>query len=135
MRVLLVAVAIVAGCAPQGSNVTGGGYDDAGCKFTCDRCPPQTVCVGIPYVPACLVQCRATSDCDTGICVVVGEGVGPSGGLLAFCSGHPVDCSNITPQCRDAMTQLKPLPKTSAVCGWEVIHCDSGCDSATGSCT
>lgn len=137
MRAALVVVAIlVAGCGaanqPPGSG--GSGYDQYGCKLSCDKCPLQTLCVPAPYVATCLVACSTTSDCDTGRCAVIGALGGPSVclGTLNLCD-PPTACT-FTPQCRDAMTALVALPPQFQQCALEPVHCDSGCDSATGSC-
>lgn len=141
MRRHLVAVAVVAsalfaaGCGSQPPGSTGG-YDQFGCKISCDKCPPQTLCVGSPYNPVCLIQCNLTSDCNPGQkCVVVSSDIAPSvcigSGALTVC--HPTTCQ-VGNECRDAMTALVPLPSAFGACGWEVVHCDSGCDAATGSC-
>jgi hypothetical protein len=140
IRPILVAAVIavaaaLASCSSGPSQSNNTGYDDAGCKIGCDKCPSQTLCVGTPYVPVCLVQCVTTADCDTGICAVLlnpgGVRVCIGGSALVEC--RPVDCMN-PPQCLNETTQLKPLPNSLSACGWEPIHCDSGCDSATGSC-
>jgi hypothetical protein len=134
LAAFVVVVVVVVGCAPVGSNVTGAGYDDAGCKLSCDRCPPLALCVGVPYVPTCLIQCHNPGDCDVGTCVVVGTPTGPTVCLAPVQICRPVECGDLVAQCRDAMSELEPLPKSSPLCGWKVVHCDSGCDSATGSC-
>ena len=135
MRAFVLALLFVAGCSNGPQRPTGFGYDDMGCKLTCDKCPPQSLCVGAPYVPACLQQCQSTPDCDSGLCAVIGNTLAGSPrvcfGSLMLC--EPTTCSN-TLQCADAMTQAKPLPTSGGVCGWQMIHCDNGCDSATGSC-
>ncbi len=136
MRALLVAVAVVVGsCASGPPQPAGSPYDQNGCKLSCDKCPPQSLCVGAPYIPACLQQCRVTSDCDSGICAIIGTTTAAPrvcyGGLM-LC--EPTTCSN-TAQCLDdGVTQLKPLTAASGVCSWEIVTCDKGCDSATGSC-
>lgn len=138
MRALLVAVTVaLAGCPHSSAPPPpGGGYDESGCKISCDKCPPQALCVGWPYVPACLVQCTTTADCNVGeTCAII---LNPDSGSVCITPAsltecHPVDCVD-PPQCLDAFTQLKPLPTRLNACGWEPIHCDSGCDSATGSC-
>ena len=122
------------GCSNGPPQSGGVGYDDMGCKLTCDKCPMQTLCVGAPYVPACLVQCQTTADCDSGICAIIGS----STAALRVCFGslmlcEPTTCTN-PQQCADPNTQLKPLPTAGGICGWAVVHCDNGCDSATGSC-
>ncbi|MCU1282810.1 MAG: hypothetical protein JWM53_6356 [bacterium] len=138
VAVVIAVVAAVASCGPS-SQPPGstGGYDQFGCKTSCDRCPMETLCVGAPNVPACLVQCRVTADCDPGLrCAIITVDfapsvcVGPSS--LTLCD-PPTACTAAA-ECRDGMTQLKPLPTSFGACGWEVIHCDMGCDSATGSC-
>jgi hypothetical protein len=132
MRAFLLALLLI-GCSDGPPRPTGSPYDDMGCKLTCDKCPPQTLCVPAPYVPACLQQCQVTTDCDSGICAIIGNTTAAPrvcfGSLMAC---EPTTCQN-PQQCADAMTQLKPLP-TAGICGWEVIHCINGCDSATGSC-
>ena len=136
-RALFVATAIILGsCASGPAQPAGNGYDDMGCEISCAKCPPLALCVGVPYVTMCRVACTSTADCDTGeTCAVIGMPmgvrvcIGPS--TLKLCEAST--CSN-PPQCADAMTQLKPLPPSFSACGWEPIHCDSGCDSATGSC-
>ncbi len=137
MRALVVAALLVAtGCPHAGSDVTGAGYDDAGCKLTCDHCPPLALCVGLPYVPACLVQCQSSADCDLGLkCAVIGADSGPGVcvGPASLTACHPTDCQ-IVAECRNAKTALIPLPKGFSACGWEIMNCDSGCDPATGSC-
>ena len=81
------------------------------------------------------LHCVRASDCDSGLCAVIGNTLAGSPrvcfGSLMLC--EPTTCSN-TLQCADAMTQAKPLPTSGGVCGWQMIHCDNGCDSATGSC-
>ena len=132
--VLALALAVVAGCANGPPQPMGTGYDDMGCKLFCDKCPPQALCVPAPYVPVCLQQCVVTDDCSSGVCAIIGNSTAAPRvcyGSLMLC--QPTTCSN-TQQCADAMTQLKPLPTAGGVCGWQVFHCDNGCDSATGSC-
>ena len=138
MRAFLVAAVIVvaAGCGSQPPGSTGG-YDQYGCKISCDKCPPQTLCTGIPYVPACLVQCTSTADCDPGfICAVITVDYAPrvcvAPSSLVLCD--PAMTCAAANECHDANTQLKTLPAAYHACGWEVVHCDMGCDSATGSC-
>jgi hypothetical protein len=137
MRALTLAILVLAaGCGSQPVGSTGG-YDQFGCKIGCDKCPPQTLCVGVPYVPACLVQCLTTADCDPGfLCAVITVDFGPGVCLgpasLMLCD-PPMTCGAAL-ECQNATTQLKPLPAGFHTCGWERIHCDSGCDSATGSC-
>jgi len=140
LRFTLVAAGLVAAVVGLGSCSNGppqsnnSGYDQYGCKISCDKCPAQTLCIGTPYVPTCLVQCNSTADCDAGICAIVLNPGGPRVCVsTALDECHAVDCMN-PPQCLNDTTQLKPLPPTLRVCGWEPIHCDSGCDSATGSC-
>ena len=138
MRVILVAASLAAAfgsCSSGPSQSNNGGYDDMGCKIGCDKCPPQTLCIGTPYVPVCLVQCVTSADCDAGTCAIL---LNPAGvrvcvGASSLAECHAVDCMN-PPQCLNDTTQLKPLPKSLNACGWEPIHCVSGCDSATGSC-
>jgi hypothetical protein len=131
---VLVLVFVLAGCPTQPAGSGGSGYDEFGCKQSCDKCPSQTLCIGAPYVPVCLVQCRVTTDCDQGICIVVGSPIGPGvcQGALTLCD-PPTACT-LTAQCRDANTALKPLSTATGLCAFEVVSCDSGCDSATGSC-
>lgn len=133
MRAFLVAALVLVGCANGPTPPSA--YDDMGCKLSCDKCPPQALCVGAPYVPACLQSCVTTADCDSGLCAIIGNSLSAPrvcyGGALMLC--EPQTCSN-TQQCFDAMTQAKPLPATGGTCGWQMIHCDNGCDSATGSC-
>ncbi len=136
VAVAAVAAVAAAGCSNGPPQWNGGSrYDDAGCKITCDRCPDAAYCVGLPYVPVCLQACTSDADCDTGKCTVVGTPTGPrvcvGPSSLTVC--EPSTCSN-PQQCLDAVTQLSPLPDTSRVCGWRPVHCDNGCDSATGSC-
>jgi hypothetical protein len=88
-------------------------------------------------VPSCLVQCTITDDCDPGLrCAIIESDIAPSvcvaAGAINRCD-PPASCP-LANHCRDASTQLKPLPAAFGVCGLEVIHCDMGCDSATGSC-
>jgi hypothetical protein len=133
MRAFLVALVLV-GCSSGPPQPMGFGYDDMGCKLTCDKCPPQSLCVGAPYVPACLQQCVTTADCSSGLCAIIGTTLAAPRvcfGSLMLC--EPTTCNN-TQQCADAMTQAKPLPTGGGVCGWQLVHCDNGCDSATGSC-
>ncbi|HEX9103432.1 MAG TPA: hypothetical protein VF997_14570 [Polyangia bacterium] len=101
---------------------------------SCASGPPQALCVGAPYFPVCLQQCQTTADCSSGLCAVIGTNPSAArvcfGGLM-LC--EPTTCDNPA-QCLDGMTQGKPLPAAGGICGWQAIHCDSGCDSATGSC-
>lgn len=135
MRALTVAAALaLAACSSGPPQPAGSGYDQNGCKLTCDKCPPQALCVGVPYVPVCLQQCRTTADCDSGLCVIIGTSTAAPRvcyGSLMLC--EPTTCDNPPTCLDDGVTQLKPLPST-AVCGWQVVTCDKGCDSATGSC-
>jgi hypothetical protein len=134
---LAVAVAAVAGCTGVSQPVTGPVYDEFGCKVGCDRCPPEAQCISSPYVPACLARCTGPADCGSGEkCTVVAGNETRSAVCLAplqLVVCHAPDCQ-LSPSCRDDMTQLKPLPKTFSACGWEIVPCDNGCDSATGSC-
>lgn len=134
MRMFLVAAALaLASCASGPPHPMGTGYDPNGFKLTCDKCGSQALCVGAPYVPVCLQQCRTTADCDAGLCSIIGND--PAGervcaGGLMLC--EPTTCNN-PPMClADGVTQLKPL--TGSICGWQLITCDKGCDAATGSC-
>jgi hypothetical protein len=137
MRSLLVAAVVaIMSCANGPPQPAGDGYDQFGCKISCNKCPPQALCVGVPYVASCIVECASSADCDNGLtCAVIDRPggvrvcIGP--GSLMLC--EPSTCSN-PPQCLNDSTQLKPLPAGFSSCGWEPIHCDSGCDSATGSC-
>ena len=137
MRTLALALLVaVAGCSSQPAGSTGG-YDQFGCKISCDHCPAQTLCVPVPYVPACLVQCTTTDDCDPGfVCAVITVDYAPrvcvAPTSLMLCD-PPMSCAAAN-ECHDANTQLKPLAPAYHACGWEVVHCDSGCDAATGSC-
>jgi hypothetical protein len=134
MRTFLFALVFAIGCASGPVQPGGVGYDDMGCKLTCDKCPMQALCVGAPYVPACLQQCQTTDECDSGVCAIIGTTTAAPRvcfGSLMLC--EPTTCANPA-QCADAMTQLKPLAASGGVCGWQVVHCINGCDSATGSC-
>ena len=135
MRAFVIADLVLVGGSNGPTPPGGFGYDDMGCKLGCDKCPPQSLCVGAPYVPACLQQCVSTSDCSAGLCSIIGNTLAGAPrvcfGSLMLC--EPTTCSN-TLQCADAMTQAKPLPSGGGICGWQMIHCDNGCDSATGSC-
>ncbi|HXU68236.1 MAG TPA: hypothetical protein VN947_02845 [Polyangia bacterium] len=135
MRATIVAfLLLLAGCSGGGVHV-GQAYDDMGCKISCDKCPPQSLCVGAPYNPVCLPACTVTANCDVGTCALIlstaGVRVCIGGSSLTAC--EPVTCDNPA-QCLDDLTALQPLPKSLNACGWEPIHCDSGCDSATGKC-
>ncbi|HEY1586785.1 MAG TPA: hypothetical protein VGH63_13915 [Polyangia bacterium] len=135
MRALLVAAALfIASCSNGPPPVPT--YDDMGCKISCDRCAPLAECVGAPYVPQCLQACTTTADCDNGICAVVlspgGARVCVTPNQLVAC--EPVTCSNNVAQCLGANTSLTPLSAAYNTCGWVPMHCDSGCDSATGKC-
>lgn len=135
MRATLVALALtLASCSTGGPHVTPG-YDDMGCKLGCDKCPPLSLCVGAPYNPVCLQSCTVTADCDVGTCALIlsTAGVRVCIGATSLDACEPVTCDN-PGQCLDANTSLVPLPKNLNACGWEPIHCDSGCDSATGKC-
>jgi hypothetical protein len=135
MRPWLVAAMLIAvGCSNGPPQPAGSPYDQNGCKLSCDRCPQLALCVGVPYVPVCLQACRTTPDCDSGICAIIGSNPAVPRVCFGSLKRCEADTCNNPPQCADASTQLKPLPAASGVCGWEVIHCDSGCDSATGSC-
>ncbi len=137
MRAFLVAAAVIVGSCTSGPpRVQGYGYDDMGCKLTCDKCPPKALCVGAPYVPQCLQACLSDADCDAGTCAVILDPAGVrvciGANMLMAC--EPVTCTNEVAQCLDANTALAPLPDFFHTCGWEPTHCDSGCDSATGKC-
>ncbi|HEY2745703.1 MAG TPA: hypothetical protein VGL86_13805 [Polyangia bacterium] len=137
MRTLIVAVALVIGSCSSGPPRPGGsGYDDMGCKLSCDKCPPKALCVGAPYVPQCLQACVTDADCDAGTCAVIldpaGVRVCVAANMLMAC--EPVTCTNDVAQCLDANTALTPLPENFHTCGWQPMRCDSGCDSATGKC-
>jgi hypothetical protein len=138
MRTLTLAMLalVAAGCPSQPPGSTGG-YDQFGCKIGCDRCPMQTLCIGVPYVPACLVQCTTAADCDPGfVCAAItvdyATPVCVAPGSLMLCD-PPTTCMAAN-ECRDPNTQLKPLSASYHACGWELVHCIMGCDSATGSC-
>jgi hypothetical protein len=130
----------LAGCPGSNAKFIGQIYDDAGCQIGCDRCAPLAVCVSAPYKPDCLVPCDTSSDCASGtMCakldsspesfnVCLGEGAPP----LTYCNA-PATCDRPA-MCQDANTLLKPLPNLAQICGWQVIHCDSGCDSTTAKC-
>jgi hypothetical protein len=129
---------VVAGCSGSNGTDFGPSVDEFGCAYDCGGhvCPDESICISAPYEPTCVQSCLSGDDCQTGKCIVIfgneGRGGVCSPGTLQVC--HQPDCSMIQPMCRDAMTQLKPLAKTSSVCGWELVRCDNGCDSATGSC-
>jgi hypothetical protein len=138
VRALVLLVA-VAGCPSVSTPPTGRSYDDAGCQIGCDRCPPLAVCITAPYQPACLAPCQTSSDCAKGqLCGVVATDDMPPPTCLApatlkWCDPPPHPC-NVQQTCRDPQTLLRPLPFLDQICGWEVVHCDSSCDLATGSC-
>ena len=117
--------------------MTGPLYDEFGCKVGCDRCAPEARCISAPYVSACLARCTSVADCGGGEkCVLVvgnesGSPVCLAAAQLVVC--HAPDCQ-ILARCRDDATVLRPLPKAFSVCGWELVHCDSGCDATTGNC-
>jgi hypothetical protein len=133
---VVVAVA-VAGCSGVSQPVTGRVYDEFGCQLGCDRCAPQAQCISSPYKAACLAECTSAADCppEARCTVLAGREMEPTvcvaPSSLGIC--HQPDCQ-IAPGCKDATTKMNPLPATFGVCGWELITCDSGCDSATGDC-
>ena len=137
IRALFTAAALAlaaVGCSDGPPHVSGPLYDDMGCKLTCDKCPPQALCIGVPYNPVCLQSCTVTADCDVGTCALIATaGVRVCIGATSLTVCEPVTCSN-PEMCADASTSLVPLPKSLNACGWEPVHCDSGCDSATGMC-
>ena len=111
--------------------------DDGGCVAQCGKCAPLATCVAAPYQPACLQACVTTADCVPGhVCGQLtpssdADGVCLSVSALFWC--HKQDC-DIHAQCRDAQTLLRPLPYLDKICGWELVRCDSGCDSTTAQC-
>jgi hypothetical protein len=135
--VLTVAAALaLAGC-PTTSKQPPILVDDAGCVAQCGKCAPLAACVAAPYRPACLQMCDQPSDCVRGtICAQIapdldGPSVCVSPSSLVWCNQQPC---NIQKRCRDAQTLLTPLPYLDKICGWEVVLCDSGCDSTTAQC-
>lgn len=136
-QALVLLVLVAAGCSGVSQPVTGSVYDEFGCKVGCDRCAPEAQCISSPYVPACLPRCTGPLDCGGGEkCSILAGNETRSPVCLAaqaLVVCHAPDCQ-LAPRCRDDMTQLKPLPKTFSGCGWELVPCDNGCDSATGSC-
>ena len=135
-RFLVAAALLIAGCSNGPHHPLSENYDDMGCKLSCDNCAPKALCVGAPYVPQCLQACLTDADCDLGTCAVIlapgGVRVCITANLLKAC--EPVTCNDETAQCLNATTALVPLPDSFNTCGWQPMHCDSGCDSATGKC-
>jgi hypothetical protein len=142
MRVFAVAVVVavaglVGSCTGVSQPVTGATYDEFGCKVGCDRCAAESVCISAPYVAACIARCDSAADCNPAEkCAVVAgyEGRPPvclGARQLVVC--HAPDCQLLA-RCRDDSTALKPLSTQFTACGWEVVHCDSGCDPMTGNC-
>jgi len=134
----LLAAAAMAACTGSSQPPTGPAYDQFGCQLGCARCAPEAECISSPYLPACLPRCGEGYNCAPGekCTVLVGRDdadstvcVAPT--TLTVC--HDPGCQ-IAPRCRDDMTQLKPLPQGFTACGWEVVHCDSGCDNTSGNC-
>ncbi len=131
------AAAAVAGCTGSSSPAPVGGtqFDQYGCQIGC-MCKSDGICVSTPYQPACLPACATVDDCAAGeMCVVLRElpdtPVCLTPSRLMVC--HATPCM-LTPQCRDPQTLMKPLPATATACGWELVPCVSGCDSASGHC-
>jgi hypothetical protein len=129
--------ALFAACTGVSQPVVGPTYDEFGCKVGCDRCAPEAACISAPYVAACVARCDSAADCNVGekCAVVAGYETRPAVCLaarqLVVC--HAPDCQLLA-RCRDDSTALKPLSAQSTACGWEVVHCDSGCDPTTGNC-
>jgi hypothetical protein len=129
-------VTLTLGC-PAGGHGPITLVDDGGCVAQCGKCAPQAVCIATPYLPACLPGCTATSDCLPGSrCAVLSldpdaPSVCVNADALVWC--HLQTC-DIHPQCRDSQTLLRPLPFGTKICGYELVRCDSSCDTTTAQC-
>jgi hypothetical protein len=140
-RTVRVAVAVVAllvaACNGASQPVTGAVYDEFCCKVGCDRCAPEAQCISSPYISACLSRCTGAADCSPAEkCTLVAGSENRSPVCLtttALMVCHAPDCQIIA-RCRDDSMALKPLPRSFTACGWELVHCDSGCDPTTGDC-
>jgi hypothetical protein len=136
---LLAVLALAVGCSSGGTRAPGGPLlDDAGCQVGCFKCAPLAWCVSTPYQPACLETCSKAGPCaGGGICAILDlDDDEPQPVCVMRTSLHQcrtLSCA-IEPRCRDAQTLLRPLAFKDLICGWELVHCDSGCDSATAQC-
>jgi hypothetical protein len=133
--------ALAAACNGASTRPTGPLVDDGGCQIGCDHCAPLAACVSTPYQPACVLPCAGPGGCDSGgLCVILdGADLGDdapqpvcvSANTLRPC--RSLSC-HIEPRCRDAQTLLRPLAFKDQICAWELVRCDSGCDSTTAQC-
>jgi hypothetical protein len=134
---LLGALGCSGSSAPVSGNPT---YDDAGCRIGCSKCPGNSWCVSTPYQPACLAPCSEPGVCPGGICAILDSPDLDSEPAQPLClmarsltQCRPVACA-IVPRCRDAQTLMRPLAFKDQICGWELVRCETGCDSATAQC-
>jgi hypothetical protein len=135
---VLAVAAVTAACNGTSTPVVGRIYDDAGCQIGCDQCAPLATCVSTPYQPACVLPCASSADCPTGQrCALLDiredtpQPICLTPTTLKRCRTAPC---NIQPRCLDAQTLLRPLAYQDQICGWELVPCDSGCDSTTAQC-
>lgn len=136
----LLAALALAGCPDGTQPPVTSDFDDAGCKITCDKCPDGTTCVTLPYDPVCLVDCDSDGTCPGGgVCAKLqlpGLGVANQSPMCVVplrVTACEVQTCDIAPMCQDDQTLLTPLTFKN-ICGWQLQHCDSGCDSANGTC-
>lgn len=135
---LLSLLLLALSCNGTSTPVNGPITDDAGCQLGCFHCAPLAWCVSTPYQPACLETCASSDDCDGGgVCTILDidedtpQPVCVKRTSLTQC--RSLTC-NIEPRCRDAQTLLRPLAFKDQICGWELVHCDSSCDSTRAQC-
>ena len=113
------------------------------CRTTCGECPPGTACLerssfsNNPIVATCLRTCNATDECESGeICL--NQQFIPSASETAFCVSdtRPAACGSYPgghcdffgyTECRDAKTLMKGVDKIGALCGYELIRCETEC--------
>ena len=137
MRRAVAILLLLVGCASGSRSppLSGPAFDQYGCQIGCS-CKGDAVCVSTPYQVACLASCATVDDCAEGMaCVALRElpevPVCLTPSRLTVC--HATPCA-LSRQCRDAQTAMKPLPESATACGWELVRCVSGCDSASGDC-
>lgn len=142
---------IVAACAGCGGEPVGGGAHtvdmapapdlDPACPMQCGSCAAGDFCFQGSFaaqLPSfCAHGCADDRDCANGEkCATLFAALQPS---VCVSPTAPIGCGVrapgwhcdlLGPTCKDDHTLSRPFSQpANGICGWELVHCDAGCDA------